>query len=88
MNLSKSRFLLMNRTEGMTLISAQASTEMKNESGSMQLSISIEGNLLHIVRKLSITNTYVPIEKYDTFKSMINTWNNKKYREIVLKKGN
>jgi len=30
----------------------------------------------------------VPVEKYDVFKAMTNSWNSKKYREVVLKKEN
>ncbi len=74
--------------EGMSLISTAATLNMNNEFGSIEFSITTEGNQLHIIRKLVILKTYVPVEKYNTFRSMINTWNSKKYREVVLKKGN
>jgi hypothetical protein len=74
--------------EGMELVSPAATSVTNNESGSMEFSISAEGRQLHIVRKINITKTYVPVEKYDTFRMMINTWNSKKYREVVLKKAN
>jgi hypothetical protein len=73
--------------EGMTLVSPEAKLTMNNEFGSIDVSISTEGNQLHIIRKINIIKTYVPAEKYETFKMLINSWNNKKYREVVLKKG-
>ena len=74
--------------EGMSLISPAATLNMNNGFGSIDCSITAEGNQLHIVKKFNIVKTYVPVEKYDTFRMMINSWNSKKYREVVLKKGN
>ena len=73
--------------EGLTLVSPEAKLTMNNEFGSIDVSISTEGNQLHIIRKINIIKTYVPAEKYETFKMLFNSWNNKKYREVVLKKG-
>ncbi len=72
--------------EGMTLISPFADLKMNNEFGSIECSVSVQGNQLHIVREINILSTYVPVEKYETFKMLINSWNSKKYREVVLKK--
>jgi hypothetical protein len=80
--------LFLTLPEGMAMINPAAKLEMNNEFGSIEISISDEGRHLHIIRKLNIAHTMVPVEKYDTFRTMINTWNNKKYREIVLKKEN
>jgi len=73
--------------EGMTLVSPEAKLAMNNEFGSIDISLVSEGNQLHIIRKINILKTYVPVEKYETFKMFINSWNNKKYKEVVLKKG-
>lgn len=73
--------------ENMVLVSAPASLHLNNEFGSIESSVSAEGNRLHIVRKLVILKTIVPVEKYETFKMLMNSWNSKKYREIILKKG-
>ncbi len=80
--------LFITLPEGMSLATPDATLSMNNEFGSIEILISAEGNQLHIVRKLNITKTYVAVEKYDTFRMMINAWNSKKYREVVLKKGN
>jgi len=72
--------------DGMVLVSATGTVNMKNEFGSINCTISVEGNQLHIVRNISIIKTYVPVEKYNGFREMVNTWNSKKYREVVFKK--
>ena len=86
--LSESYDLFITIPEGISLVSPPASININNEFGSIAVSISAEGNQLHVVRKISITRTMVPVEKYDVFKAMINSWNSKKYREVVLKKEN
>jgi len=73
---------------GMAMISSPATLTLKNEYGSVDVSISVEGNKIHIVRQINIINPNVPVEKYNAFRAMINSWNSKKYREVVLKKGN
>jgi hypothetical protein len=85
--LNESYDLFITIPEGMVLASPESLQNMNNEFGSINISISAEGRQLHIVRKLTIMNPNVPVEKYDAFRTMINTWNNKKYGEIVLKKG-
>jgi hypothetical protein len=80
--------LFITLPEGMELASPAASVKLNNDAGSIEMSISAEGRQLHIVKKINITNTTVPVDKYEAFRSMINTWNSKKYREVVLKKGN
>jgi hypothetical protein len=73
--------------EGMIMVSPEVKLTMNNEFGSIDMSVTPNGNQLHIIWKINILKTYVPVEKYDTFKMLINSWNNKKYREVVLKKG-
>jgi hypothetical protein len=53
----------------------------------MDFSVTKEDIKLRIIKKINILKTYIPVEKYDSFKMLINGWNNKKYREVVLKKG-
>ncbi len=86
--INESYDLFITIPEGMKLVSPESNLNLTNDFGSMSVSISAEGNQLHIVRKLSVLKTEVPVEKYDAFKAMINTWNSKKCREVVLKKGN
>jgi hypothetical protein len=80
--------LFISIPEGMAMVTSPASLNLSTEFGNIEISISDEGKQIHIIRKINITNLNVPVEKYDAFRSMINSWNSKKYREIVLKEGN
>lgn len=80
--------LFITISEGMEMVSPAAKLNLDNDFGSIEISISAEGRQLHIIRKINIINPNVPVEKYELFKTMMNTWNSKKYREVVLKKGN
>lgn len=71
---------------GMNLLTQTDATKIENEFGSIELSVSFENDILHIQRKMDIKKTEVPAEKYEVFKTLINSWNSKKYREAVLKK--
>jgi hypothetical protein len=86
--INESYDLFITIPDGMAMVTSPASLNASNEFGSIEISISTEGKQLHIIRKINIINVNVPVEKYDSFRSMINTWNSKKYREVVLKKGN
>lgn len=86
--INESYDLFITIPEGMSMVSSATSSSISNEFGTVEISISAEARQLHVVRRINITNTNVPVAKYDTFRSMINTWNSKKYREFVLKKGN
>jgi len=80
--------LFITLPEGISLASPVEKLDLKNEFGSVTISVSTEGNQLHIVRKLFLTQTFVPVEKYDVFKTLMNSWNSKKSREFVLLKAN
>lgn len=71
---------------GMNLLTQTDAKKIENEFGSIELSVSFENDILHIQRKMDIKKTEVPAEKYEVFKTLINSWNSKKYREAVLKK--
>lgn len=72
--------------DGYQLLTPNSSITMNNKFGSINIDISLEKNLLHVLRKITITDTQVSSEEYETFKTLFNSWNNKKYREVVLKK--
>ncbi len=84
---SESYDIFISIPEGMSLVSPAVTLTMNNEFGNIEVSITAEGQKLHIIRKINIVKTLVAADKYDTFRSMINSWNSKKYREVVLKKG-
>ena len=78
--------LLIGIPDGYSMISAPQTMKMENEFGNIKISITSDGKKLHIVKAINLVKTYVPAEKYTTFKIMMDAWNNNKYREVVLKK--
>ena len=86
--ISESYDMFITIPEGMMVVTAPAVLNLANDFGSVNTSVTVEGNQLHVVRKLNIVQTQVPVTKYEAFKAMINAWNSKKYREVVLKKVN
>jgi hypothetical protein len=86
--ISESYDMFITIPEGMMVVTAPAVLNLANDFGSVNTSVTVEGNQLHVVRKLNIVQTQVPVAKYEAFKAMINAWNSKKYREVVLKKVN
>ena len=61
-------------------------TEFKTDFGEIALSITQDGNEVKVKRTLSITERFIPVAEYKTFKQMMDLWNEAKYRELVLKK--
>lgn len=87
--INESYDLYISIPERMSMVSAPVKQNLSNEFGSIEISVSAEGRQVHVIRKINLTNPNVPAEKYDAFRAMINIWNSKKYREIVLmKEGN
>ena len=73
--------------EGMTLVTPLTNLSLNpDKAGQLHIAISQQGNILQVTRSLNLENTVIHPENYDLFRNMMNTWNEKKYREIVLKK--
>jgi len=53
--------------------------------GKLSIEISQIGNRINIIRKVEINQQTIPVSSYKDFKEMIDLWNEKKYRELVLK---
>ena len=73
--------------EGMELITQEQDFTLQKNYGRIQIRIIQEGKTLDIVRSLTITRPEVSPQEYGDFKAFINTWNNKKYKELVIRKG-
>lgn len=72
--------------EGMSLVSTLADVNQSNNIGIVIISITKEDNVLTIYRKIDISKTSeVNTQDYLDFRNMINTWNNKKFSELILK---
>jgi hypothetical protein len=71
----------------MELITQEQDFTLQKNYGRIQIRIIQEGKTLDIVRSLTITRPEVSPQEYGDFKAFINTWNNKKYKELVIRKG-
>jgi hypothetical protein len=70
--------------EGVTAAGLPAPVSLSAPFGSMEFSVTAENEQLHLIRKLIISNSLIPVEQYDAFRVMMNTWNSRKCREMVL----
>lgn len=73
--------------EGMELITAEESVSIQKPFGSFLFKISQEGNVIDIRKKIEFTSTMIETSDYPLLKEIMNAWNNKRYREIVIRKG-
>lgn len=73
--------------EGMTLVTPKTELVLNPDNvGQMSILISQQGNEVLVTRSLKLNDLVIQPENYDLFRNLMNIWNEKKYREIVLKK--
>jgi len=72
--------------DNIRLVTPEISVEEKNSAGSVFIELTQTEQGFNIVRKLIITKQRFCPEEYEGFRKMIEIWNNKKYRQLVLKK--
>jgi hypothetical protein len=68
------------------LISKETSVEMKKDFGELKITIRKNGDKIEILKSVRITQTLIEPAQYEDFRNFINTWNSRKYSEIILKK--
>jgi hypothetical protein len=68
------------------LVNPVEMTEMESEFGSLVLSTQQKGNKVTVKRMLIIRQQLISPEEYKAFKEMMDLWNDKNYRQLVLKK--
>lgn len=73
--------------DGFELITAESRLTLSKDFGKIEISISQEGNKLFIDRSLELQKAVIEPAEYESFKTFINTWNNHKYRELVIRIG-
>lgn len=73
--------------DGFELITAESKLNVSKDFGKIEISISQEGNKLFIDRSLELQKSIIEPSEYESFRSFINTWNNRKYRELVIRIG-
>ena len=73
--------------EGMTMVTPKTELVLNPDKvGQMSILISQQGNVLLVTRTLKLNDLVIQPENYDLFRNLMNIWNEKKYREIVLRK--
>ena len=70
------------------VLTKDADVNLKNDMGSIRIMIKQNGRNLEITREIALNQTIVNPGRYGSFRDFINTWNNRKYAEIVLEKNN
>jgi len=73
--------------EGMELITAEETLNIRKPFGFFSFSISQEGKEITIRKEIEFTSSVVATTDYSSLKEIMNAWNNKRYREIVIRKG-
>jgi hypothetical protein len=71
---------------GVTLVNPVELTEMKTSFGEMVLSVVQKENKITVKKMLVITSSVIAVSEYGDFKRMIDMWNDRKCRELILKK--
>ncbi len=60
--------------------------DKKDSFGEMMIEIAQSGNTVNIKRSIKITQNTIPVSSYKKFKEMIDLWNEKKFKELMVKK--
>ncbi|MCF8369466.1 MAG: DUF3857 domain-containing protein [Bacteroidales bacterium] len=71
--------------EGVQFINPVDLTEVKADFGEMLISTSIKENIITVKRMLKIQRTVISPEEYPKFKEMMDLWNEKNFRQLILK---
>ena len=70
------------------VISAGFRADVSNRVGRVKITISQTENLLLLERSIKINKDQISVDEYPDFVELVKLWNNKKHKEIVMKKDN
>jgi hypothetical protein len=70
----------------MQLVNPIELTEMKTDFGELILFMSQEGKKITVKKMLKVSVTNIPVSEYKAFKQMMDLWNDRKVREVIIKK--
>ncbi|MBK7173179.1 MAG: DUF3857 domain-containing protein [Bacteroidales bacterium] len=73
--------------DGFELITAEESVQVKKPFGKFSFSISQEGKTIEIHKSISLERNLISLSEYNDFRLLINSWNQKKYKECIIRKG-
>lgn len=77
---------IINLPEGYVFSAPAIEKELSNDLGSVFIKISAESKFLKMDKKLKVNRSIINPEEYSQFKDLVEIWNDKTYREIILKK--
>ena len=70
----------------MELISKEVSVEMRKDFGELKITIRKNGDKVEVSKSIRVTQALIEPAQYEAFRNFINTWNSRKYSEIILQK--
>jgi hypothetical protein len=68
------------------LVNPLEEMEIKNDLGEIVLFAVQKGNKVTIKRMFVLNQTSIPTNQFNDFKTMLDKWNDKNYRKLILKK--
>ena len=77
--------LIVTLPEGATILNPLNKTGLKDSFGEMMIEISQSGDKVTIKRSVKITKKTIEVSSYKKFKEMMDLWNEKKFRKLVIK---
>jgi len=85
--ISESYSLKVKLPEGMRLVTPETDLIINQENaGQLKIRIHQQGNELLVTRSLILNKSVIQPVNYTDFRNLMNIWNEKKYREIILRK--
>ena len=76
-------FTLPSNTE---LVNPMEEIEINNDLGQIILFAIQKGNKVTIKHMFVLNQTYIPVSQFKEFKTMVDKWNDKNYKKLILKK--
>ncbi|MEZ5196662.1 MAG: DUF3857 domain-containing protein [Bacteroidales bacterium] len=68
------------------LVNPMEEMEISNDLGQVILFANQKGNKVTIKRMFVLNQTIIPTNQFDNFKAMLDKWNDKNYKKLILKK--
>jgi hypothetical protein len=69
---------------GLKLFTPERKIEVSNKAGSFTYSVKKDGDKVSVKKSIRLTQRLIEPAKYADFKALMDSWNNDRYREIIL----
>jgi hypothetical protein len=70
--------------EGMSTFSPDKKLEINNSAGSFNYELKTEKSKVTVKKYIKLKKRIIPVSDYADFKSLMDNWNNDKYKEIII----